>query len=94
MNGTRASTAAPKRRVSCKIHIGIDENTLEIRAADFTTSNVGDAPMLPELLDQIPPDQEICSVTADGAFNTRKCHDAIAARGAAAIIPPRKNAQP
>ena len=50
--------------------------------------------MLPELLDQIPPDQEIASVTADGAFDTRKCHDAIAARGAAAIIPPRKNAKP
>lgn len=49
--------------------------------------------MLPELLDQIPPDQEIGSVTADGAFDTRKCHDAIAARGAAAIIPPRKNAK-
>lgn len=50
--------------------------------------------MLPELLDQIPPGQEIASVTADGAFDTRKCHDAIAARGAAAIIPPRKNAKP
>jgi len=27
--------------------------------------------MLPELLDQIPRDQEIASVTADGAFDTR-----------------------
>jgi hypothetical protein len=62
--------------------------------------------MLPELLDQIPPEQEIASVTADGAFDTRKCHDAIAARGAAAFghslgpvafvpsLPPRKNAKP
>ena len=40
-------------------------------------------PEPPELLDQIPPDQEIASVTADGDFETRKCHDAIAARGAA-----------
>ena len=77
-----------------KIHIGIDEKTLEIRAAEFTTSDIGDAPMLPELLDQIPPDQEIASVTSDGAFDTRKCHDAIAVRGAAAIIPPRRNAKP
>ena len=30
---------------------------------------------------------------ADSAFDTRKSHDAIAARGAAAIIPPRKNAE-
>ena len=50
--------------------------------------------MLPGLPDQTPPEQEIGSVTADGAFDTRKCHDAIAARGAAAIIPPRKNAKP
>ena len=50
--------------------------------------------MLPELLAQIPADQDIASVTADGAYDTRKCHDAIADRGAAAIIPPRKNAKP
>jgi hypothetical protein len=83
-----------KRRVWCKIHIGIDEKFLEIRATEFAASDVGDAPMLPELLDQIPPGQEIASVTADGAIDTRKCHDAIAARGAAAITPPRKNAKP
>ena len=85
-----------KRRVWRKIHMrcpkgGIDEQTLEIRAAEFTTSDVGDAPML---LDQIPPDQEIASVTADGAFDTRKCHDAVAAPGATAIIQPWKNAKP
>ena len=50
--------------------------------------------MLPELLNQIPLDQEIASVTADGAYDTRKCHDAIAERGAAAVIPPRRNAKP
>jgi len=47
--------------------------TLGIRAAEFTISDLRDAPMLPKLLDQIPLDHEI-------------------ARGAAAIIPPRKNA--
>ena len=83
-----------KRRVWRKTHIGIDEKTLEIRAVEFTSSDVGDAPMLPELLSQIPPDQGIASVTADGAYDTRKCHDAIAERGAAAVIPPRKNAKP
>ena len=45
-------------------------------------------------MDQIEPDQEIGTVTADGAYDTRKCHDAIADRGAAAIIPPRRNARP
>ena len=50
--------------------------------------------MLPDLLNQIPPDQDISIVTADGAYDTRKCHEAIAARGAHAVIPPRKNAKP
>jgi hypothetical protein len=36
-----------KRRVWRKIHIGIDEKTLEIRAAEFTTSDIGDAPCCP-----------------------------------------------
>jgi hypothetical protein len=57
----------PKRRVWRKIHLGIDEGTLEIRVMEVTSSDVGDAPMLPELLDQSAPDQPIASVTADGA---------------------------
>ena len=84
----------PKRRIWRKIHIGIDEETLEVRAIEVTPSNVGDAPMLPELLSQIPNEQDIGSVTADGAYDTRKCHDAIANRNAYAVIPPRKNAKP
>jgi transposase len=84
----------PKKRVWRKIHLGIDEETLEVRAVEITGSHIGDAPVLPDLLDQIPQDQEICSVTADGAYDTRKCHDVIADRGAHAVIPPRKNAKP
>ncbi len=83
-----------RRRVWRKIHLGIDEETLEIRAVEVTSSNVGDAPMLPDLLAQIPAGEEIATVTADGAYDTRACHDAIAARGAAAVIPPRRTARP
>ena len=83
-----------KRRIWRKIHIGIDEETLEVRAVEVMTGNVGDAPMLPELLNQILPDHDIGSITADGACDTCKCHDAIAARNACAVIPPRNNAKP
>lgn len=38
--------------------------------------------------------QKIATDTADDAVDTRKGHDAIAARGAAAIIPPHRNAKP
>ncbi|TRW90806.1 IS5 family transposase, partial [Paracoccus sp. M683] len=74
--------------------LGIDEETLEVRAVEITGSHIGDAPVLPDLLGQIPADERIGSVTADGAYDTRKCHDAIADRGAHAVIPPRKNAKP
>lgn len=84
----------PKRRVWRKIHLGIDEKTLEVRAVEITGSHIGDAPVLPDLLNQIPADESIGSVTADGAYDTRKCHDAIAERGANAVSPPRKNAKP
>jgi len=36
-----------KRRIWRKIHIGIDEETLEVRAVEVTGSNIGDAPVLP-----------------------------------------------
>jgi len=34
------------------------------------------------------------SSDTDGAYDTRKCHEAIAARKTHAVIPPRKNAKP
>ncbi|WP_375154074.1 transposase [Ruegeria conchae] len=69
------------------------EETLEVRAVEVTTNNAGHAPLLPELLDQNPLDQNIGSVTADEAYDARKCYGAIVARNAHAIIPPRKNSK-
>ena len=48
-----------KRRVWRKVHLAMDEGTLEVRAAQITTSDIGDASMLPDLLDQLPPDEPI-----------------------------------
>ena len=90
----RKKHGADYRRQWRKIHMGIDAQTLEIRAFEVTDNAEGDAPMLPELLSQIPADEPIISVSGDGAYDTKGCHAAIAARGAAAIIPTRKNGQP
>ena len=38
----------PKRRIWRKIHIGIDEETLEVRSVEVTSRNGGDALMLPK----------------------------------------------
>ena len=61
---------------------------------EVTDNSVGDAPVLPALLGQIPADEKIASVSGDGAYDTKDCHEAIALRAAHAIIPTRKNAKP
>lgn len=85
---------ADYRRQWRKVHLGIDAATLEIRAIEVTDNATGDAPILPCLLDQIPAEEMIASVSGDGAYDTKGCHEAIAQRGAQAIIPTRKNAKP
>lgn len=74
-----------------KVHLAMDPATSDIRAVEFTPSRDGDSPVLPDLLGQIPKNEEIGSVTADGAYDRRRCHIAILERDAVPIIPIRKN---
>jgi len=85
---------AEYRRQWRKVHLGIDAETLEIRAIEVTSNRLGDAQVLPDLLNQIPRDERIDSVRGDGAYDTKKGHTAIAERDAEAIIPVRKNGKP
>lgn len=55
----RSQARGPKRLVWRKIHLGIDEETLEIRAIEITGIHIGDAPVFPDLLDQITTEVEI-----------------------------------
>lgn len=82
---------AEYRRQWRKVHLGIDAQTLEIRAIEVTSNSIGDAPVLPALLAQVST--PIGTVSGDGAYDTKACHAAIAAVGAEAIIPTRKNAR-
>ena len=77
-----------------KLHLAMDTATSDVRAVEFTSGSDGDSPVLPDLLDQIPDDGCIGTVTADGACDTRRCHTAILNRQAIAIIPIRRNARP
>ena len=38
-------------------------------------------------------EEDIEQVSADGAYDNRRCYDALRARGATAVIPPQKNAK-
>lgn len=82
------------RRPWLKVHLGIDAETLELRAITVTSNQVGDAQVLPELLEQIPDEEVIDTVRGDGAYDTKGCYAAIAKRGAQGIIPVRKNGKP
>ncbi len=73
-----------------QLHLGVDKSTKEIVAVMTTSNSTGDGETLPDLLDQI--DDPIRQVSADGAYDTKGCHDAIQARGACIAIPPRENA--
>lgn len=84
---------AEYRRQWRKLHIGIDADTLQIRAICVTSNNVSDASMLCDLLEQLPPDEALKSLTGDGAYDTQPAYEAVIRRGAIPIIPARKNAR-
>ena len=60
------------RRQWRKVHLAMDPATSDIRAVEFTPSRDGDSPVLPDLLGQIPEDEPIGTVTADGALGSAR----------------------
>jgi hypothetical protein len=72
------SVSSSERHLWRKDHIGIAETALKVRAIEITDIRTVHAPTRPELLTKILDDQEIGSVTAAGAYVTRRRHDAIA----------------
>ena len=62
MNGARRATTSRRGRCS---RLGVDAQTVEIRAIEVTGNSVGDAPMLPELLVQPPSEERLVSVCAE-----------------------------
>lgn len=86
--------ATHRRRQDRKVHLAMDPGTGDIRAVEFTASDKGDSPILPDLPGQVPPEEQIGTVTGNGACDTRRGHTAILDRGGTAVIPVRKNIAP
>jgi hypothetical protein len=76
VNGKSKKHGADYRRQWRKVHLGVDAQTLEIQAIEVADNAIGDAPMLRQLLAQIQEDELLCSVSADGACDTKACHEA------------------
>ncbi len=64
-----------KRKISQKLHLGVDEFTKEIVAVDLTSSTVHDSHQLPGMLKRTPGD--IVQVSGDKAYDSRACCEAI-----------------
>lgn len=80
-----------KRRTWRKLHLCVDEATLEIVSAVASTNDVSDAEAWADLLADVPG--EIVQVSADGAYDQRQCYDTLNRHSAQAAIPPRKGAK-
>jgi hypothetical protein len=85
---------ADQRRVWRKVHLAIDAESHEIRAVEMTDRRNGDGDILPDLLAQLPQEEQIASISGDGAYDTRSVYEASAARKAVLLVPPRRNGKP
>ncbi len=65
--------------------------THEIICADLSLSGTTDAQALPGLINQTH--RKIRVASADGAYDTRYCHDALLRKKIRPLIPPRSGAQ-
>jgi len=93
----------PARITICLIDVPVHQQSFESNLSRVRARPIVDicalcsegfvSPMLRNLLGQVWADEAIASVTADGACDTRGCRDAIANRGADAVIPPLRNAK-
>ncbi len=80
-----------RRRTWRKLHLAVDEATHEFVAVVVSTNDFKDSQVLPDLLEQV--EDELKQVSADGAYDSRNCYDALRAREARAAIPPQKQAK-
>jgi hypothetical protein len=80
-----------KRRTWRKFHLAVDEKTKQLKAAEVTGNNTADCEILGTLLENIG--NRISQVSADGAYDRRRCYQVLNNRGITATIPPQKNAR-
>jgi Transposase DDE domain len=80
-----------KRRTWLKLHLAIDPESHEIRAAVVSEPGVTDEEAVPALLAQ--EEGPISGAGADGAYDRRTVYEELGRRGARAVIPPRRDAK-
>ena len=84
-SGRCGSHGPGRRRPWRKVHPALEAATGDIRGVEFTSSRPGNSPVLPDLLAQSPAERRVGTVTADGAYDPRTRHAAIAGRGCSRV---------
>ncbi|BFI47616.1 hypothetical protein KD2_00590 [Yersinia pseudotuberculosis] len=79
-----------KRRVWRKRHLAVDADTYEVICADLSLNNVTDAEAFPGLIRQTH--RKIRVASANGAYDTKQCHDELRRKKIKSLIPPRTRA--
>jgi hypothetical protein len=79
-----------KRRVWRKLYLAVDADTHEVICADLSLNNVTDAEAFLVLIRQTH--RKIRGASADGAYDTRRCHDELRHKKIKALIPPQTRA--
>ena len=79
-----------KRCVWRKLHLAVDAGTHEVICADLSLKNVTDAESFPGLIRQ--PHRKVKVASADGAYDTKLCHDELRRKKIRVLIPPRTRA--
>lgn len=67
-----------KRRTWRKLHLGIDSESGQIKAAIVTTNDITDGEKLPDMLEQVV--EPIRQVSGDGSYDKRTCYTALKER--------------
>jgi hypothetical protein len=80
-----------KRRTWRKLHLGVDEATGDVLVARLTAAGAADGRTLLGMLPEV--DVPLSRVSGDGAYDRGEVWAAVGARGAEALIPPRRNAR-
>ncbi len=77
-----------RRRIWRKLHLAVDSNTHEVVCADLSLNNVTDSEAFPGLIRQT---QKIRAAAADGAYDTRLCHDELRRKKISAYSSPKRS---
>lgn len=79
-----------RRRIWRKLYLAVDSKTHEIICADLSLNNVTDLKAFPGLIRGRQTHRIINSAAADGAYDTRLCHDELRRKKISGLIPSTK----